>query len=611
MWRLKRPFSDFSAELKAHLALQIDRLRAEGLSQEDATMQARRNLGNIIASEERFYEASRWLWVDHLRQDTRYALRRLRRTPAFTLTAALTLALGIGATTAIFTLVHAVMLKSLPVTKPEQLYRVGETLHCCVWGGYAQSGEFSIFSYELYLQFHDNTHGFEEMTAFSADDSGIAARRTGSTNAADPCFAEFVAGNYFSTFGISAFAGRTTTPADDAPGALPVAVMSYPVWREKYGADPSVIGSVFNINDQPYTVVGITPPGFFGETLRSVVPAFFLPLAQEPAIRGDGSLLTHPSLHWLGVIGRIRPGSNPAAIEARMKVELHNWLMRHIGDMLPNERAEISKQTTRLSPGGAGVTMMRDEYQDGLRLLMIVSAAVLLIVCANLANLMVVRGIERRQQTSLSMALGAPSSRLIGQALTESILLALIGGAAGFALAFAGTRAILHLAFPAARFTGIEIHPSMPVLLFAFAVSVVTGIAFGVAPAWLTSHADPVEALRGVNRSTRDSGSFPRKALVVIQAALSLALLSSAGLLTRSLSNLQHQNYGFARDGRWIVRFDPKLAGYKLEQLEALYREIHDRLIQIPGVVNMSSSLYTPMSGGQWNEYVYMQGQPP
>jgi predicted permease len=151
----------------------------------------------------------------------------------------------------------------------------------------------------------------------------------------------------------------------------------------------------------------------------------------------------------------------------------------------------------------------------------------------------------------------------------------------------------------------------MPVLLFAFAVSVVTGIAFGVAPAWLTSHADPVEALRGVNRSTRDSGSFPRKALVVIQAALSLALLSSAGLLTRSLSNLQHQNYGFARDGRWIVRFDPKLAGYKLEQLEALYREIHDRLIQIPGVVNMSSSLYTPMSGGQWNEYVYMQGQPP
>lgn len=610
-WR-KRSLHDFSEELQSHLALEIDRLRAEGLSEDEAALQARRNLGNIVASEERFYEAGRWLWLDHFTQDLRYALRRLRKTPAFTLVAALTLALGIGATTAIFTLVHAVMLKSLPVAKPEQLYRIGSTIHCCVWGGYSQDGEFSLFSYELYQHFRYNTAGLEEMAAFSADVGEVAARRAGHANAAEPCVAEFVSGNYFSTLGVSALAGRTITPADDHPGATPVAVMSYAAWREKYGADPSIIGSVFNLNNTPFRVAGIAPPGFFGERLRGgFTPVFWLPLAAEPAVRGDGSILDHPDLHWLGIMGRIRAGSNPNSIEAQLRVELRNWLMRHAGDMLPNDRANISKQTTHLSPGGAGVTALRYEYEDGLLLLIIVSGAVLLIVSANLANLMLVRGIERRQQTALSVALGAPRARLVGQALVESIVLALIGGAAGVALAFAGTRGILRIAFPAASFMDINADPSLPVLLFAFAVSVATGIAFGIAPAWLSSRSDPAEALRGANRSTSDTGSVPRRALVILQAALSLALLSSAGLLTRSLHNLQYQNYGFARDGRWIVRFDPLLAGYKPEQLELLYRQMHDRLAGIPGVMNLSYSLYFPMSGDSWNDEVYIQGQAP
>jgi len=611
MFRRKRPLADFSAELEAHLALEIDRLREQGLSEEDARMQARRNLGNVFASEEHFYEAGRWLWLDHLKQDARYALRRLRKTPAFTLTAIVTLALGIGATTAIFTLVHAVMLKSLPVAKPEQLYRLGDQFHCCVWGGYSQDGEFSLASDELYKHLRDNTPGFEEIAAFSADVQPVAVRLAGSVRASEPGNAEFVSGNYFSTFGISAFAGRTITPADDQRGAPPVAVMSHAAWREKYGSDLSIIGSVFNLNNKPFRIVGIAPAGFFGDTLRGgFSPAFWLPLATEPEIRGDESILYHGDVHWLHMIGRIRPSAYPASVEAQARVQLRRWLMSHIADMDANERTVMSKQSLHLAPGGAGITFLRIEYQDGLRLLMIVSAAVLLIVCANLANLMLVRGIEGRRQTSLSMALGAPPLRLIGQALTESILLALMGGAAGVGLAYAGTRAILHIAFPEARLMDIDADPSLPVLLFTFAVSVVTGVVFGLAPAWLTLRTDPVEALRGAGRSTRDSGSLPRRALVVLQAALSLALLCSAGVLTESLRNLQHQNYGFAREGRWIARFDPLQAGYKPEQLDLLYRQMRERLGQIPGVLNVGEAIFSPMSGDNWNEEVYVAGRP-
>jgi len=242
MFGRKRPFADFSAELEAHLAIEIDRLREQGLSEEEARAEARRNLGNRLASEERFYETGRWLWLDHLAQDTRYALRRLRKTPAFTLTAVFTLALGIGATTTIFTLVNAVMLKSLPVTKPEQLYRVGNTFDCCVTGGYVEQGDFSLVSHELYQHLRDNAPGFEELAAFSADVQPLGARQAGSARGAETAWSVFVSGTYFSTFGIHAFRGRTITPADDHPGAEPVAVMSHAAWTEKYGLDPSIVG---------------------------------------------------------------------------------------------------------------------------------------------------------------------------------------------------------------------------------------------------------------------------------------------------------------------------------------------------------------------------------
>src|SRR5436309_2367377 len=350
--------------------------------------------------------------------------------------------------------------------------------------------------------------------------------------------------------------------------------MSYRLWQQRYQSDPSVIGSVFNLNNKPFTVVGITPPGFFGDTLRNNPPDFFLPLNTEPLLDGD---LNKYDTHWLELIGRTRPGRAPESIEAEMRVEIKQWLLSHWGEMSANDRAKFPEQTLFLSPGGAGITGMRDEYEHWLQILMMVSGFVLLIVCANVANLMLVRGLERRRQTSLSMALGARASRLVRQALTESILLALLGGAAGLGIAYAGTRLILHFAFPAARGMAdipISASPSIPVLLFAFGISLVTGVAFGIAPAWMTTRVDPIEALRGASRSTARTGSLSRKTLVVLQAALSLVLLSAAGLLTAALHHLEHQDFGFDPERRTVVNFDPRLAGYESKQLTPLYRRI-------------------------------------
>ncbi len=230
----------------------------------------------------------------------------MRKAPAFTVTAVLTLALGIGATTSIFTLVHAVLLKSLAVANPGELYRLGKESRCCYWGGYSQDKEFSLVSYDLYKYFRDNTEGFAELAAFGASEELFGVRRSGSSEAAQSYPGEFVSGNYFTMFGIRAYAGRCLTPADDRPGAPPVAVMSYRLWQQRYGSDPSVIGGVFNLDDKPFTVVGITPPGFFGDTLRNDPPDFFLPLANR---EGDDDL-TKPDSYWLDLIGRIRPGAS-------------------------------------------------------------------------------------------------------------------------------------------------------------------------------------------------------------------------------------------------------------------------------------------------------------
>jgi len=548
--------------------------------------------------------------------DLRDALRQLRKAPGFTTTAVITLALGIGATTAIFTLVHQVMLKSLPVTKPDELWRIGDKVRCCNWGGYTQGdeGDFSLFSWDAYKVFRDHTPEFTDLAALQAGNAPLGVRRAGSQAQVDTRNGEYVSGNFFRTFGVQPWIGRLLTEADDKEGAPPVAVMSYRIWKEKYGSDPSVVGASYQINGNSFTVIGVAAPGFYGAKLAGWgMPDLWLPLTTELLIDGSTSRLKRPNGNFLDLIGRVRPGVDPKTLEAKLKVELHDWLASHVPDMEPGEKQLWQQQTLHLIPGGAGVAAMRDQYQDGLKLLLVAAACVLLVACGNLANLMLARGLKDRGQASVRVALGASRQRLVRKALVESLLLAVIGGVLGIGVAYAGTKLILHLAFQIGgsnNFIPIDATPSWPVLLFTFAMSVLTGVIFGIVPAWMTSHADPIEALRGANRSVGGNRSWAQRSLVIAQVAVSLVLLSAAALLGRSLRNLEHQNFGFETEGRYIAWINPMLTNYKPEQLEPMFRKIDDRLRQIPGVRMVAPALYAPMTGDSWNDGIRIAGRP-
>jgi len=592
--------------MRLHREMKERELVAGGTESEEAHYAAARAFGNATALKERGREAWGWRWLEDFLQDLRFGARMLRKNPGFASVAALTLALGIGANTAIFTLVHAVMLRSLPVVNPSELYRLGDNDNCCVWGGF--QSDFGIFSHPLYRQLRDQTPEFEQMAAFEAAPVEFGARRGGASSTAESLVGEFVSGNYFSTFGVGAFSGRTFAPADDVKGAAPVVVVSYRAWKEHYGLDPSLVDGQLVINGMPFTVVGIAPPGFYGDTLRSDPPDFFLPLSQEPVVRKGSSLLDHPDLHWLYIIGRLKPGAEPGRVQTKLVVQLRHWLSDQAGSSMPDDkRADIARVALRVVPAGAGVTSLRDQSLTMLQVLVAVAAMVLIIACANIANLLLARGTANRQQTSVRLAIGASRMRVIRQALTESILLSVIGGIAGLCVAFAATQSILSLAFRGARFVPISAGPSLAVLGFAFLVSVVTGIIFGVAPALTASRLDPAVVLRGANRSTRDRSGLPQKYLVVLQASVSVVLIVGAGLLIRSLSNLEGQQFGFETQGRLIVSVNSSLAGYTPERLPILYREIRNRLAQLPGVLSVSYSMDSPMKGNVWINGIYFE----
>src|SRR5215831_3246967 len=318
--------------------------------------------------------------------DLRDALRQLGKAPSFTATVLITLALGIGATTAIFTLVHQVMLKSLPVTNPDQLWRIGDKVRCCNWGGYTQGddGDFALFSWEAYKNFRAHTPEFEDLAALQAGNAPLGVRRVGSQAAVDTRNGEYVSGNFFRTFGVQPWIGRLLTDEDDQEGSPPVAVMSHRIWRDKYGSDPSVVGASYQINGHPFTVVGVAAPGFFGAKLSGWgMPDFWLPVTAEPLIDGATARLKRPNGNFLDLIGRGRPGTNPKSLEAKLRVEFDNWLASHVPDMEPGEKQLWQQQTLHLSLGDAGVTAMREQYQDGLKLLLVASACVLLVACGN------------------------------------------------------------------------------------------------------------------------------------------------------------------------------------------------------------------------------------
>jgi len=548
--------------------------------------------------------------MSKLFSDIGYALRQMRKAPGFTLVAVVTLALGIGANAAIFTLIHAMLLRPLPVQKPSTLYRLGShDVSCCATSGFQD--EWDLYSYALYRQIKSQTPEFEDVAALRAGIWNIGVRRTGDNGPALPMRDEYVSGNYFSLFGVRPVFGRLLTPSDDQTNAAPAAVMSYRAWQNYFASDPSIVGSTVAIDGFHVTVVGIAPAEFYGDRLTTNPPDFWLPLAIEPAMRGATSFLNSADIHWLYVIGRLKPGVSPAAVQSKVTVELQQWLNSGEGatTIRDGDPGRIAKQKVLMIPAAGGVGEMARDNEKGLNLLMALSGLVLLIACANIANLLLARGAGRKLQTSVRLALGARRARLVRQLLTESALLAIIGGAAGLIVAYLGTRSIVAIAFRGSDFIPIDPTPSAPVMLFSFVLALVTGLVFGVAPAWITSHGDPAEALRGSSRSTTHGASLPQKVLIVVQAALSLVLVAGAALMVQSLRNLEHQNFGFQSDHRYIVHLDHAFVGLPQEDLAGRYRELQQKMRSLPGVITASYSLYSPLGGDNWGTSVYVPGR--
>src|SRR6266567_462988 len=378
LFRWAQADQELDDELREHLERKTEEYVAQGMRQEEAYRRARLDLGGTEQTKAKCRDARRVNWIQDFVQDLRFGLRILRKSPGFTAAVVLTLALGIGATTAIFTLIDAVMLKSLPVANPKHLYRLGDNNNCCVMVGTQNGGSFVLYSHPLYEYLRDSTPEFSELAAFEPWTSDLSVRRNGS--AAEPYKGEFVSANYFNTLGVRAFAGRLLAPSDDSASAPRVAVMNYHTWQRHFGLDPSVIGSMLNINGVPCAIAGVTPPGFNGDTLRSDPADFWLPLVAEP-----NGQIHKANLEWLYLIGRLRPGFVPEQVQAQLTVELQAWLDSH-REVIPNrDWKDIARQHIRLTPAGRGVERMQTNYAMGLRLLVTLAALLLLIACANIA----------------------------------------------------------------------------------------------------------------------------------------------------------------------------------------------------------------------------------
>lgn len=549
---------------------------------------------------------------DSLLKDIRFGLRGLLRRPAFTIVALVILALGIGANTAIFTLINAVVLKPLPVTKPEELVLFNDSPSegTRTSDGDIAAGRRDLFSYPEYRYFREHNGSFQELSAFRSGESRISVRRTDaqSGEAAQRASGHLVSGNYFTVLGVNAMQGRVLTNEDDSPAAQPAAVISNAYWKQKLSGDTQIVGKNILLNGTAFTIVGVIPPEFFGTRVRRS-PDFWLPLAFQPQIELRKSYLEDKNVSWLNLIGRLKPGIQLARAQTGVNVDLQQFLTEQSGSQLSDEsRAAIQSSYVSLAPGARGLSGLRFFYSQALRMLMVIVALVLLIACANVGNLLLSRAAARQAEISLRQALGASRGRLVRQLLTESLLLAVIGGVAGILVAQWG---VSLLVTRLAATSPLDVKPDASVLLFTLGISLVSGVLFGIAPALRATKADLTSALKEKSTQGRKGRFNLGSALVVAQVAVSLILLVGAGLFARSLIKLQQEDLGFNRDNVLLASVDTRLAGYKPAELSVVYRQLYDRLSALPNVRSTTLASYSPMAGTSTNSTVTVRGYTP
>jgi predicted permease len=603
-WR-KRKLSDFQAEIQSHLDLEADDLSEEGANPDQSQYGARREFGNVVRAEERFYESSRWIWLEQLAQDIRYSLRTLRNNPGFTAVAVLSLALGIGANTAVFSLVDAVVLKSLPVRDPNEL-RVFQWVRArngleVTTSGYNVSDSATgqlvcgSFSYAAYQMFRHNVPQFSAVVAYAHRDFTATAN-----GRSDFASGQFVSGNYFAGLGAQPLIGRPILNDDDTPGRPRVAVLTYHYWEKRFGLDSSVVGKEILLNRMPVTIVGIMGPRFQGLDPGAAID-LFVPMSLVGEIGPGWFSLTEADNWWVQIFGRLRPGVAEQAAGAALQATLAH----SIEAFAPHARTP----TLLLRPGVRGVGNLRDESFDTLRILICVVALVLLIACLNLANLLVARSAARRREIAVRLSIGAGSGRLIRQLLTESLLLAGIGGTLGLLIAWPLLRVLLGL-ISQSDALGIDARVDTRALAFTLCASLLAGLLFGTLPAWRATRVNLTPALKeGTSGLT---GATPRqglnRVLVSAQVALSLLLLVSAALFVRTLMQLSAVDLGFRPERLLAFNTDAKQSGYHERRLVEVYTRLQQKITAIPGVESVAMSDEGLMQGSENDTGVYVPG---
>jgi predicted permease len=610
-FRRRKLDTELDEELRFHLEQRTRENIAAGMDPEQARRAAHLAFGNPVLAK----EDTRELWtlgaLERFWQDVRYAARSLAKSPGFTIIAILTLALGIGANTAIFSLTNALLLKNLPVQNPDQLLLFGSARSWGVISGMPE-GAVQIFSNPGYEQFRDQNRFFTGLCAFQSINDPLAVLIPG--HGAEQAVGKLVSGNYFDVLGVRPTLGRSLVPEDDTVSASPAAVISYRYWTSAFARNPTAIGSPVDINGTAFTIVGVAPPGFFGETLNPETPDFWLPIAKQPQVTRYVSMLQATSIRWLFLIGRLKPGVSHRQAEAALTVQMRQFLSAHAGDHPSEETAKaIAHARIELTSAATGISFLRFVYTKPLYVLLGIALLVLLVACTNVANLLLARATARHREISTRLALGAGRWRLARQLLVESLLLAAGGAAAGLLLAHWGTKLLTAIAFYGAH--SVPFQPSLDtrVLAFTILLSAVTGILFGLAPAFRVRQVNLAEALKSGSRAAGAAAAGHHrfqwgKALVVAQVGLSTILLVAAGLFVRTLAQLERQDLGFDREHVLAAGVDPLIAGYKVSQLPALYRNLERRIEALPGVRSAALALYPP-EGGQWSSNIAIAGR--